>query len=103
MVLKPASLIGLVVAAMLAGGPVLAFSGDPGNDGPPTRGQPVGPENPPPADYRFSGNGFNFSMSKNAGQPASSQSTKDDDAEQTQSSRSKPGPLQRIFRSIFGD
>lgn len=101
--LRAAGIVGIVLGVMAACGPALAFPDDSDNDGASASGRQDGPAEHPPTDYRYSGNGFNFSMSRNATQPKDAPSSQDSDAEQTQQSRSKPGFFQRIIRSIFGD
>ncbi|PKU22007.1 hypothetical protein [Telmatospirillum siberiense] len=103
MTFRSAGIVGLVFATMLACGQARAFPGDSDNNGASGGGRQVRPAERPPADYQYSGNGFNFSMSRNVTQPNGSQPAQDADAEQPQPSRQRPGFFQRLFRGIFGD
>lgn len=104
MFFKSAGIIGLALATMLAAGQAAAFSGDAGRDGPPDHERISGPDATPPADYRYSGRGFNFSMSKNAESSDASQSrNKDGEAVQAQPAQTRPGFFRRLVRDVFGD
>lgn len=103
MVLRLAGVAGLVLGVALACGQAEAFPGDSDNGGASGGARQTGPAEHPPADYRYSGNGFNFSMSRNATQPNASQSAQDNDTEPAQPSKQRHGLVQRIIRSIFGD
>lgn len=103
MTLRSAGIVGIVLGMMIVCGPAQAFPDDSDTDGASSEGRRNGPSEHPPVDYRYSGNGFNFSMSRNATQPKDASSSQDSDAEQPQPSRAKPGFFQRIIRGIFGD
>ncbi|HXP98352.1 MAG TPA: hypothetical protein VN809_16685 [Telmatospirillum sp.] len=103
MTLKSIGVAGIVLGLMFACGPAQAFPDDSDHDGASVRERRDGPSDHPRADYRYSGNGFNFSMSRNVTQPNGESSSQDQDTEQTPPQRSKPGFFQRIIRDVFGD
>jgi len=55
------------------------------------------------ADYRYSGNSFNFSMSRNVAPQTDAATTQEPNAERSQQQQSRPGFFRRGIRSIFGD
>jgi hypothetical protein len=103
MTLRSVGVVGIVLGMMLACGPTQAFPDDSDNDGASGSERRDGPSEHPRADYRYSGNGFNFSMSRNVTPPNGVAPSQDADSEQTQPQRSKPGFFQRIMRDVFGD
>jgi hypothetical protein len=57
----------------------------------------------PPSDYRYSGNSFNFSMSRTPSPPNGAASRDSDDADRAAADKSRPGFFERIIHAIFGD
>lgn len=95
--------IGIALLAMVVCSPAQAFPDDSDNAGSPPAWQQDRPPEQPPADYRYSGNGFNFSMSRSLTQPDGAPAAQGSDADQPPPSRSKPGFFRRTLHSIFGD
>jgi hypothetical protein len=101
---KMAGMIGAVMVAFAVSGPALAFSDDPPQHGGATNLQQTGPGEPSSPEYRYSGNGFNFSMSRTPGQPEASAASQDGAGDHPQPPpRARPNFFQRTYRSIFGD
>jgi len=90
-------LIGIVLVAIAVGGPAQAFpedSDDSRQDSASER----------PSDYRYSGTGFNFSMSRTPTEPkgAVPANSADTESDQAQPRRERPGFFQRVIHSVFG-
>ncbi len=86
-----------VLAVLAICGPALAFSGD--SDGGDPRADSPAPSQR--GDYRYSGNGFNFSMSRNPSQPNDDTSARDQGGPQPPASRSRPNLFQRMIRTLL--
>jgi len=100
MIARSVGIVGVVLVALAVSGPARAFSDESGNDGSSAGVQQDASPYPPPADYRYSGNGFNVSMSRNLTQP---DGNPDADSRQPQPRQSQPGFFGRMLHSIFGD
>ena len=95
MMARTVGIVGTILVAMAVGAPAWAFSDQSGDD---SAAAAVQQDAPPPADYRYSGNGFNVSMSRDPSRPGAAEAA---DGPQPQPAR--PGFFGRILRSIFGD
>lgn len=103
--------IGLVVVGMITVSHAYAFS-EGGDDGGSNESMESAPSEDTgghrTSDYIYTGNSFNFSMSKDSGSKDSVQSNGDgrtDDAaapQQDQQPKRRPGVLRRLYRGIFG-
>lgn len=80
-----------------------AYSEDSDNGDAPGAWQQDAPNDQPAADYRYSGNGFNVSVSRNLPQQNGAATSQESGAEQQQSSRSRPGFFKRMLRGILGN
>jgi len=90
-------LIGIVLGTLALGGPAWAFPEDSGDSSQDSSGDRA-------SDYRYSGAGFNFSMSRNPTETrgAAPANSTDAESDQTQPRRERPGFFQRIIRSVVG-
>jgi hypothetical protein len=95
-------LVGMILIGALVGGTAHAFQIDSRRNAASDPGQSNALTGQPPSDYRYSGNKFTFSMSRNK-TPPNGAAPDNDAAEKTASEKSPPGFFQRIFSSIFGD
>ncbi len=95
-------MIGIVAALGLAAPPALAFSGDRPSDDGGSDYQSEPPDEPPPADYRYSGNGFNVSMSRDPAAPSDESRPAATDESRQADQPDRPGFFGRIFHDLFG-
>ena len=96
-------LAGLIVIALIAAGHAYAFS-DGGDESGSTYTAPRDePSSQRPSDYTYTGNTFNFSMSKDASQSTAEGTQPDSTAMKPEPAQTRrPGILKRLFRGIFG-
>jgi len=92
----------ILVAALAVSAPAWAFSDNSDSGSSSSSSRDDDDDRAPSADYRYSGNSFNFSMSRNLAQPNGASATQDPNADQTQQ-QPRPGFFRRTMRSIFGD
>ena len=93
---RSVGIVGIALLAIMAGGPAWAFSDNSG-----TRHDASTDQRP--ADYRYAGDGFNFSMSRNPPPSDDAPGARDADDQPPQASRPAPNVFQRIWRDLFGD
>ncbi len=96
-------MIGIVAAGLAAAGPAQAFSGDGPRDDGGSDYQSEPPDEPPPPDYRYSGNGFNVSMSRNPSRQPDESPPADAEESHAPDHPERPGLVGRIVRGLFGD
>jgi hypothetical protein len=95
-------LLGLIVIGVIVGATAQAFQIDSRRDAASDHGQSDALTGQPPSDYRYSGDNFNFSMSRNK-TPPNGTAANADAAEKAAPKKAQPGFFRRIFNSIFGD
>jgi hypothetical protein len=96
-------LIGMILIGILVGGGAAqAFQIDSRRGAASDPAQSNALTGQPPSNYRYSGNSFNFSMSRNK-TPSNDAAADTDAEEKAASEKAQPGFFQRIFKSIFGD
>jgi hypothetical protein len=98
MALRSIAIVGSVVAGLLVSSPAGAVSVDHDRGARASAGQ----DNAKP-DYSFSGNGFNFSISRAAPDNKDVAKATDNDPSSSRSERSWFGRLRRTIEDLFGD
>jgi hypothetical protein len=94
-------IVGVFLMTTAVCGPVQAFSDDSTKENAPAGSSRNDPSEQPPAEYLYSGNNFNFSMSRHPSPLENTSASQETNPEPPP--RSRPGFFQRVIHSIFGD
>jgi hypothetical protein len=95
--------VGMVLVGILVCDSAQAFQIDSRRGAPPDPGQSNALTSQPPSHYRYSGDNFNFSMSRNPTPPNTVGPADSAATEKAAPEKSQPGFFQRIIHAIFGD
>ena len=95
--------LAVILLGAFASGQAWAFSGDNDREDSSTSDRSEPAEEQPSANYRYSGNSFDFSMTRSPDASGSQQPARDVTNERGRPPQNRPGFIQRSIRTVFGD